>query len=449
MAIADKIPSERSELRAMLALAGPLVLTELGWMAMGVADTMVVGRVSTEAIGAVSLGTTVFYIIAVFAGGLLWGMDTLVSQAFGAEDLEDCRHTLMNGLWLAVLLVPCVLGAVWLFIPLLARLGINPDVLPVAVAYLRALVWSAPPLLIFFALRRYLQSRGVVRPIMVTLFLANVANLAGNWLLVFGHWGAPRMGAPGSAWATVFSRILMMGSLGYVAWRLDPEVFSAAWKPDWARMRRLIALGAPAAAQITLESSVFGVVTMLVGHLSGEILAGHQIALATVSCTYMMPLGVSSAAAVRVGHAIGRRDAEAARKSGWSALGLGAALMSSAALALLLFPRFIARLFTPEVAIIAAAVPLLRIAAFFQLFDGLQVVATGALRGVGDTRTPMWCHLAGYWGLGLPAGIGLGFGASLGASGLWMGLSAGLILIGMALVGFWSRKANRLQRMVQ
>ena len=192
-----------------------------------------------------------------------------------------------------------------------------------------------------------------------------------------------------------------------------------------------------------VEIAVFAVVTVLIGRLNALSLAGNQIALTTVSATFMMPLGISSAAAVRVGSALGRRDPDGAVRAGWTGLVLGVAVMSVAAVTLLTAPRVIARLFTPEAAAIAAASTLLRIAAFFQLFDGLQVVATGALRGAGDTRTPMLCHFAGYWLIGLPLGAELCFGRGLGAAGLWMGLSAGLILIGSVLTVLWRRASRR------
>jgi multidrug resistance protein, MATE family len=431
-----------SELRAMFALAAPLVLTELGWMAMGIVDTMFVGRVSAEAIGAVSLGTSVFYAIAIFASGLLLGLDTLVSQSFGAGDLEDCHHSLVNGIWLALLLIPGVMVLVWLFVPLLATFGINAGVLRDAAPYIRALNWSAPPLLLFFCLRRYLQSIGMVRPILVALITANLVNAVGNWIFVYGNLGAPRLGAEGSGWSTCFSRVYMLAVLAFVIWRRDHKAFRVNWRPDFRRIVKLLKLGLPAAGQIGLEMSVFATVTILIGKLSSDILAGHQIALTVVSTTFMMPLGISSAAAVRVGQAIGRRDPEGASRSGWTALGFGAGVMSAAALALLGFPQAIARLFTPQSEIILAAAPLLRVAAFFQLFDGLQITATGALRGAGDTRTPMLCHFAGYWILGLPLGAFLCFHESLGAVGLWIGLSVGLIVIGMILLWFWRRTAH-------
>ena len=430
----------------MIRLAGPLVLAELGWMAMGVVDTMFVGRVGAEAIGAVGLGAIVFYGVAVCAGGLLFGLDTLVAQAFGAEDREDCHRSLVSGVWMAVLMIPLVMGAIWALEGILPSFGVNQTVLGATRPYLHALIWSAPPLLIYFALRRYLQALHIARPVMITLLTANLVNLAGNWLLVLGHLGAPRLGAEGSGWATCFSRIYMAGALAYVLLKHDPEVLRISWRPHAARMWALIKLGAPAAGQMAVEIGVFATVTVLVSKLNATALAGHQIALTTVSTTFMMPFGVSSAAAVRVGFALGRGDRPAASRAGWTALGLGAAVMSAAAVVLLTVPEWIARLFTPEAAVIAAAATILRVAAFFQLFDGLQIVVTGSLRGAGDTRTPMVCHLIGYWVIGLPLGAMLCFGRGLGARGVWMGLSAGLIAIGVVLTALWWRTAREWSR---
>jgi MATE family, multidrug efflux pump len=436
----------QDELLQMIRLAGPLVLAELGWMSMGVVDTMFVGRVGAEAIGAVGLGTMVFYGIAISAGGLLLGLDTLVAQAFGAGDREDRHRSLVSGVWLAALMIPVVMGAVWVLEGILPNLGVDRQVLRATRPYLHALIWSAPPLLIYFALRRYVQALHIARPVMITLITANLVNLAGNWVLVLGHLGAPRLGAEGSGWATCFSRIYMAAAMVFVLWKLDPEILRISWKPDAARMWALLKLGAPVAGQMLVEIGVFATVTVLVSRLNAVALAGHQIALTTVSTTFMMPLGISSAAAVRVGFALGRGDRHAAARAGWTALGLGAGLMSAAAILLLTVPEWIARLFTPDAAVIALAVSILRVAAFFQLFDGLQIVVMGSLRGAGDTRTPMVCHLIGYWVIGLPLGALLCFGRGLGAPGLWMGLSAGLIAIGLVLTGFWWRTAREWSR---
>jgi MATE family multidrug resistance protein len=429
----------------MLRLAAPLVAAELGWMLMGVVDTMCVGRVNADAMGAVALGSMVFYTIGIFAAGMLLGLDTLVSQSYGAGDLEDCRHSLINGIWLGIFLILPVMAALEASLPLLASFGIDPAVMGVTAGYMHVLNLSALPLLLFFGFRRYLQSVNIVRPIMITLVIANLVNLAGNIVLVFGNFGAPRLGAVGAGWATLFSRLYMAIALAIVIFKHDPQLIHTSWAPDFHRVRRLFKLGLPAAMQIGLETAVFTTVTVLIGKIGATALAGHQIAMATVSTTFMVPLGISSAASVRVGHAVGRGDPHGAARSGWTAIALGGIVMSIAAVTLIAVPQWIARIFTPDVAIIAAGAALLRVAAFFQLFDGLQVVATGALRGVGDTRTPMFCHFTGYWVIGLPVGILLTFHYGLGATGLWMGLSIGLILIGIVLVGFWRREVSRLR----
>jgi len=436
-----------SEWIGTLRLAGPIVLAELGWMAMGNVDIMVVGRVGTDAIAAVSLGTTLFYGVSICAGGVLWGMDTLVARAFGAGDLDDGRRSLIQGIWVSLLVIPLVMGIVWGVDPFLTSFGVDPVVLRGARPYLHALNWSAPALVLFFSFRRYLQAMHVVRPVMWALVTANLVNLAGNWVLVFGHLGAPRLGAVGSAWSTCVSRAYMAAALGIVLWRRERaslrRLVPEEWRPDFQRIRELLRLGLPVAGQMAVEIGVFAVVTVLVGRLNAKSLAGHQIALSTVSTTFMVPLGISSAAAVQVGHRLGRGDARGAARSGWMALALGASVMSVAAVALLAAPRWIARLFTPQAEVIVAAATLLQIAAFFQLFDGLQVVATGALRGTGETRVPMACHFAGYWLIGLPLGMWLCFAKGWGAAGLWTGLSLGLILIGIALTIVWRRAAAR------
>ncbi len=436
----------------MLRLAGPLVLAELGWMSMAIVDTIMVGRLpaSAEAIGAVSLGSILFVTVAIFGGGMLLGLDTLVSQAFGAGDVEDCHRSLLNSAYLSLVLAPFLMGILWLCMSFLGRLGVHPAILRGAIPYLHALIWSTFPLLLYFALRRYLQATNLVKPVTFALITANLVNLVGNWILIYGRLGAPAMGVAGSGWATCLSRIYMaLVLLGYILYyehRYQTGLTKTPLQPDLPRIRRLVGLGFPAAMQLSLEVAVFATATALIAKLDPISLAAHQIALNTVSFTYMVPLGISSAAAVRVGQALGRRDAHAASRAGWTALMLGGGFMCCAALALLLVPERIARIYTPDAAVLKMGASLLLVAALFQLFDGLQAVATGALRGTGDTRTPMLSHLVGYWVIGLPLGYFLCYGRRWGAVGLWAGLCIALILIGLVLLAAWQRKVRALAR---
>src|SRR5580765_8497815 len=392
-----------AEVRPMLRLALPLVLAELGWMSMAIVDTMMVGRLSNSAVamGAVSLGSAVFMVLALFGEGLLLGLDTLVAQAFGAGKREDCHRSLVNSVYLSIALTPLLAAPVWLLPKLFAGWQVDPAVAAQTVPYTKALAWGLFPLLLYFAVRRCLQAMNMVRPVAFALVTANIVNAVFNWLLIYGKLGAPEMGTVGSGWSTAIARIYMAGVLiGYLFWydrKHRTELLKTPIDIDLARIKQLIALGIPAAIQFTLETGVFATVTTLIAKLGAIPLATHQIALNTVAFTYMVPLGISSAAAVRVGQAIGRRDPAGANDAGSTAIFLGATFMAGASIALLAFPRWIALMYTPDEIVIRATASLLIAGAAFQLFDGIQTVATGALRGAGDTRTPMLCHFAAYW----------------------------------------------------
>jgi MATE family multidrug resistance protein len=441
------------EARPMLRLALPLVMAELGWMTMAIVDTMMVGRQanSAVAIGAVSLGSILFNSAAIFGTGLMLGLDTLVSHSYGAGDVEDCHRSLVNGVYLSLAISPILMGVVWLFEPVLRSLDIQPAVLNQALPYLRTLNWGTLPLLLYFVFRRYLQGMDMAKPVMFALVSANFINLIGNWALVYGHLGFRAMGTVGSGWSTCAARVYMscvlLAYAVYYDHRNKTGLRNAARLPNFPRVWRLVYLGLPAATQFGLEVGVFAAATTLIGRLGAVALASHQVALNTVSLTYMVPLGISAAAAVRVGQALGRNDPHAASRAGWTAMLLGTTFMGCMAIAFLLIPRQIVRVYTPDQALIPAASKLLFVAAFFQLFDGMQTVATGALRGAGDTRTPMLCHLCFYWLVGLPLGALLCFHYGWGAPGMWAGLSLALILIGSALLYFWRRKERSFATM--
>jgi MATE family multidrug resistance protein len=445
-----RLQTLRSELRPTIRLALPLVLAELGWMSMGIVDTVMVGHLpdSATAMGAVSLSSNIFIVLALFGGGLLLGLDTIVAQAFGAGQREDCHRSLINGIYLSIALTPVLAFPAWFFRPALTSMGIAAAIVEQAVPYIRALIVGLFPLLLYFAVRRTLQAMNMVKPVAFALISANLVNAFFNWVLIYGKWGFPAMGTVGSGWSTAIARAYMAAVLlGYLLWydhRHLTDLLKTPVDVDLPRIRRLIMLGLPAAMQFTLESGVFATVTALAARLGAVPLASHQIALNTVAFTYMVPLGISSAAAVRVGQAIGRRDPAGANDAGSTAIFLGATFMAGASIALLAFPRWIALMYTPDEIVIRATASLLIAGAAFQLFDGIQTVATGALRGAGDTRTPMLCHLLAYWVIGLPLGAWLCFRHYWGAFGLWAGLSLALILIGIVLLFAWRRAIHQL-----
>ncbi len=434
-----------ADFRQTLRLALPLILAELGWMSMGVVDTIMVGRLpeSAIAIGATGLGQSLYHMLAIFGGGLLLGMDTFVSQAHGRKDVRDARHTLLNGFVLAIALTPLLMLAVSMWPWLMRRFGISLELVGPMQPFLSALNWGTLPLLMYFALRRYLQARDVAVPITFALVSANIVNAVGDYALIYGHLGFRAYGIVGSGWSTCFARIYMALALAItLIWveRRDRPAREDRPHIDLSRMKALLKLGLPASGQILMEIGAFSAATAMCAKLGAVELSGHEIALNCAAFTFMVPLGISSAAAVRVGQNLGRGDAASARRAGWSAILLGAGFMTCSGLVFLSVPKIIARGFSPDPNVVRIGATLLLVAAAFQLFDGLQVVTTGALRGAGDTRTPMIANFIAYWLIGLPMGYVLGFRMGWGALGIWIGLCCGLMVVGSALLWTWHRK---------
>src|ERR1035437_7113137 len=439
----------RQELRAMVTLAVPVVLSELGWMAQGVVDTIMVGRRGPAAIGAVALGNAVYYTPSLFGIGLLLGLDTLVSQAYGRNDHDDCHRWLAQGVYLACIVTPPLMLLIAAASFGFTRVGITPEVAVPAGSYLRILNWGTLPLLLYGGARRYLQGVGQVRVITVTFLLANLLNWFGNWALIYGRLGLPALGVDGSAISTCVARIAMAAALLGFAWRYERTrghpLFRHWAGPSMTKLRRLVRLGAPAAGQIVLEVGAWNLATLSAGYLTPVALATHSIALNYASITYMVPLGVSAAAAVSVVHAVGAGDLDRARRAGWLALGLGTSFMLCAAIVFLVAPKPLIELYTRDPRVLAVGPGLLWLAAAFQIFDGVQTVCTGALRGLGETRVPMLANLVGYWVLGLPLGLTLCFVLHWGIYGMWIGLTLALIVISISLLLRWRKdSANRL-----
>jgi MATE family multidrug resistance protein len=457
----NPIAAFRTELRPMLRIALPLVLAEVGWMSMGLVDTIMVGHLPNSAVplSAAALAQVLYNTLAFGFGGMLLGLDTTIAQSHGAGDYPAANRWLWQGI-----LICFALSTLLITVSLLAPFGFahlhtDPAIIAAAVPTLRALAWGTFPLLLTFTIRRHLQAFNHVRIIAATLVTANLVNLLFDWLLIFGHdwlvslgkfsivfhWQP--LGVVGSGIATSLARcyqaLFLIIAIAVVNRRNGYGLMKHRWaslRPHWSSLRRLLALGVPSGTIILIEILIFAVVTSIISTLGAIPLAGHEIALTCISFTFMFPLGISAAASVRVGQAIGRGSASEARAAGWVAIALGCITMLVSATLFLTIPHALSAAFTHDPVVIAAAIPLMLIAALFQFCDGLQVTATGALRGAGDTRSPLITHLCCYWLFGLPIGLYLCFTAHFGARGLWLGLSSALTVSGLILLTIWKRK---------
>jgi len=426
----------RKDVEGVFRLAVPVVLVQVGLMAMGVVDTIMVGRVSPEDLAAVALGNLYFFAVGVFGMGVLMALDPLVSQAMGAGDREGAARAFQRGLVLAALIGVVTSLLLLPAAPLFQWARQPGEVIPVAAAYAR---WTIPGTLAFYGFivfRQTLQGMARVTPILWTTLVANLLNVFLNWVLIWGNLGAPRLGAIGSAMGSSISRWIMMLLLLAVGWPLlRPLLYPVRSRLlAWVPLVRMLRIGAPIGVQFQFEFGAFAVIGLFTGWIGIQAMAGHQIALNLASLTFMVPVGIASAGAVRVGRAVGAGEAAAARRAAGASLMLGMGFMSVMALLFLLFPQALGALYTEDAGVLAVVVVLLPIAGVFQIFDGLQAVSSGVLRGVGDTRAPMWINIFGFWAVGIPLSLWFGFGLGGGAAGLWWGLAAGLLVVAILLV---------------
>jgi MATE family multidrug resistance protein len=407
--------------------------------------------VSATALAAVAIGNLYFFGMAVFGMGVLYALDPVISQAAGAGDDVGVARGVQRGGVLALGLSVIAMALLLPAGPLLTLARQPPDVIPIAAGYAHGLILGMPAFYGFVVLRQSLQAMARVRPILVTVLAANLVNVFLNWVLVFGNLGMAPLGAVGSAWATSTSRWFMVVVLAAVAWG-DLRPALRPLRPEALALRplvRFIRVGAPIGAQQWLEFGVFGAAGLLMGLLGTVAIASHQVALQLAALTFMIPVGIAQATSVVVGQAVGRGDPEGARRAVGAGMVTVTAFMSFTAVMFLTLPGPLSRIFSNDPTVVGAAALLLPIAGVFQVFDGLQVAGAGALRGVGDTRVPMILTLIGFWVIGLPACVALGFGADLGPRGVWWGLALGIGVVAVLLVLRIRRRFGRdLRRLV-
>jgi MATE family multidrug resistance protein len=434
-----------AELSALLRLGLPIAGASLGNILLSVVDTMLVGRVGETALAAVGLGNAVFFAVIITGLGAMLGLDPLIAQALGAGEERRARSLMWQGVWMACGLALPLAGIVLVCGALLAWTGQDPATIAPTRAFLYGRLPSILPFLVFAALRSYLQARGATRALVFAVVAANLVNAPLCALLLFGDaalvavdlppLGVPALGLMGAGLASTAATFVQLAVVGVALRRLPTEASGGSVRRlDLATVRHTLTLGAPIGLQMLAEVGVFTLASIVMGRIGRTSLAAHQVALQLASTTFMVPLGIGSAASVRVGQAIGRGDAAGTRRAGLVAIGTGAAFMLLCALLFVVAGEPLARAFAKDAPVVRAAVPLVAIAAFFQLSDGVQAVASGALRGAGDTRWPLVSNLIGHYAIGLPTSLALAFGLGWGAPGIWWGLSAGLTGVAVALL---------------
>lgn len=432
----------RSEVVRLFRLAGPLMAAQAGTQMMGLVDVAILGRLGARELAASGLGNAVFFSISIIGMGLMFGVDPMISQAVGAGDHVRARRLLWQGVWLGLIVTGVLTAVLIAAAMLLPYFGVKEELVEPGRAYLLVRTLSLAPFLLFFVVRGYLQAHHVTRPMVVAMVLANILNVFADLLFVFGWGPVPAMGVAGAAMATVLCTILELWIVAVAVKKIDAGVFDHRWNA--VEIRRAVQVGWPIGLQMGAEVGVFALVAVLAARLGTLDLAAHQLVIGLASFTYTAALGVAAAGTVRVGIGVGARDQETTRIAGHVAFVLGVALMAVAALAFTFFPRPLARLITNQEDVIATAIPLFLVAAFFQLSDGVQAVGGGVLRGAGDTRFTFYANLVGHWLIGLPIALYLGFERELGIVGLWWGLCVGLTVVAVLLFLRFERLSREL-----
>lgn len=440
----------RDEARATASLAGPLILTNLAQAAIQTTDVILLGWVGARALAAGSLGANLYIAFLIFGMGLVTAASPLIATQLGRRrySLREVRRTVRQTFWAALTLTIPVWFALWHAETLLILLGQDPALAAEATPFVRALMWGFLPALWFLVLRGFVAA--LERPswaLWIGLF-GVVFNAVINYGLIFGAFGLPELGLVGAGLGSSLTQVAMFLGLALVVSRHHLfrryHLFGHIFRPDWARYREVWRLGAPIAMTLGLEVTVFNAAVFLMGLIGTAALAAHAIAIQIASLTFMVPLGLAQAATVRVGLAFGRRDRAGIGRAGWTALALGTAFMSTAAVGMLLAPGQIVRLFIDDVPanaeVIRLAITFIGVAALFQIVDGAQSVGAGMLRGLQDTTVPMLFAAVGYWVIGIGVGAGLGFWAGWQGLGIWIGLALGLAVVALLMVGRWAQR---------
>lgn len=425
----------KQEVSNLLKIGVPVIIAQLLQMSMSFVDTVMAGRLSPEDLAAVAVGSSILLPFIVLCLGCMMAVTPIVAQNVGARRFKQIGKNARQVLWLSQILALPSFFLLWHLDFAFPIIGVTEEIVPIATGYLKAISWGIFPAYAFGALRYFNEGLSVTRPAMYIAGIGLMVNIPANYVLMFGKLGFPQLGAIGTGYAsaivfTVMFIAMLWFTVDFEAYKRF-DIFGKFRLPEKKYLGELLRIGIPIGVSSTMEVSMFAIVSLLVSTISTVAIAGHQVAINFASMAFMIPFGLSVAISARVGQSIGRKRPKEARFRGFVGVGVASCIMTLSALFIYLFPEAISSIYTDDKAVTEVAVQLLLMAAIFQLSDGLQVSGFGALRGLKDTKIPMYVNLVAYWLIGIPVAYYLGFIADFGAQGLWMGLIAGLTVAGI------------------
>lgn len=447
----SRFERSRRELRALLALALPIMIAQLSHSAMGFVDAVMAGRVGPRDLAAVALGNSIWVPVFLLMTGILLATTPKVAQRFGAGQVSEIGPLVRQALWLALAVGACAGVLLWQAEPVLHLMKVDPELIGPTMVYLYGIGCGIPSVALYYVLRCFSDGLGRTRPSMMIGLLGLLLNIPLNYVFIYGHFGMPALGGPGCGWATAIAMWCMFfAMLAWVYWApiyKKAELFSRFDRPSWEQIQQLLSIGLPIGIAVFAESSIFAVIALLIGSLGADTVAGHQVALNFSSLTFMIPYALGMAVTVRVGHALGAGNPRQARFVAGVGILTALAFACFFCVLMLTLRAEIAAIYTPDPTVIGVASALIVFAALYQFSDAVQVTAAGALRGYQDTRATMLMTLFAYWGIGLPVGYALGlshwWGEPSGPKGLWQGLIVGLTCAALMLTVRLARSARK------
>jgi len=431
------------EAKTTLILAWPLIAAQLAQMGLGTTDVIMMGWLGPQFLAAGTLSTSIMFLFLIFGIGLVTAVAPLMAQAVGREDYRSVRRTVRQGFWIALLfatiLVPFILQIEWIF----KVLGQDPELGKLAGTYMQFAAFQFYPALLFMVLRGFLSAHEDAKIVLIATILGIFVNGFGNYALMFGNFGFPRLELAGAGISTIIvSTFTFLFVMAYALIRekyRHYELMIRFWRPDWPRFWEILKVGTPIGFMLTAEVGMFSVAAVMMGWLGTQELAAHAVAIQLASISFMVPLGLSQATTIRVGLQYGRDNVQGVAVAGWTSIVMGTGFMALTCALFILFPGALVSLFldpaNPEnMLAFGLAASYLAVAGLFQLVDGAQAMAAASLRGLSDTKVPMFAAIFGYWLMGMPIGYILGFNLGMGGVGIWLGLAIGLTIVSVILI---------------